>query len=123
MIENTSDLIVFGQAHDCNRGKELTRCLNQTDVAIMDRSLASQDLINYCCQSSRYFVVRINRNYHLYLDEKLGYLRCANSSIDSRCRIIILCNLKKRTEYRIATNLPPDGENSLTNSEISEIYP
>jgi hypothetical protein len=31
-----SDLIVFGQAHDCNRGKELTKCLNQTDVAIMD---------------------------------------------------------------------------------------
>jgi putative transposase len=93
-----------------------------SDVAIINRGFASQDLINYCCQSSRYFFVRINRNHHLYLDEKLGYLRCVNSSIDSQCRIINFCDLEKRTEYRIATNLPPEGENSLTNLEISEIY-
>jgi IS4 transposase len=37
-------------------------------------------------------------------------------------RVINFCDLDKKTEYRLATNLPSLGEQGITNEEIGEIY-
>ncbi len=34
----------------------------------------------------------------------------------------VFCDLEKRCEYRLATNLPLDGEMAISNEEIGEIY-
>ena len=34
----------------------------------------------------------------------------------------LFCDLKKRTEFRLATDLPSEGEGAVSNEEIAEIY-
>jgi len=37
-------------------------------------------------------------------------------------RVVMFCDLKKRTEFRLATDLPSEGEGAVNNEEIAEIY-
>jgi len=37
-------------------------------------------------------------------------------------RVVIFCDLEKRTEFRLATDLPSEGEEAVSNEEIAEIY-
>ncbi len=37
-------------------------------------------------------------------------------------RVVAFCDLDDRTEFRLATNLPFDGEEGVRNEEIAEIY-
>ena len=37
-------------------------------------------------------------------------------------RVVSFCDLQEKTEYRLATNLPEDGELEISSSEVAEIY-
>ena len=37
-------------------------------------------------------------------------------------RVINFCDIETKTEYRLVTNLPSRGENSVSNEEVSQIY-
>ena len=37
-------------------------------------------------------------------------------------RVVIFCDLEERTEFRLATDLPFEGESGVSNEKIAEIY-
>ena len=37
-------------------------------------------------------------------------------------RVVMFCDLEERTEFRLATDLPSEGEGAVSNEEIAEIY-
>lgn len=37
-------------------------------------------------------------------------------------RVVMFCDLEKRTEFRLATDLPSEGKCAVSNEEIAEMY-
>jgi len=37
-------------------------------------------------------------------------------------RVVMFCDLEERTEFRLATDLPYEGEGAVSNEEIAEIH-
>jgi putative transposase len=124
-IENGSlskELIIFGQSHDYNFGKELIDDLEEKEVGVMDRGFAGVKFINHCCESNKYFVVRIKNNYKLELTAAAEYCCWERQDVDRRCRVVAFCDLETRTEFRLATNLPATGAGGVSNEEVADIY-
>jgi len=69
----------------------------------------------------KHFVLRMKNNITL---EMLENGKC---KVDARkeaveVRVVMFCDLEKRTEFRLATDLPWEGKGAISNEEIAEIY-
>lgn len=117
-----SELIVFGQSHDYNYGKRIINELEENQVGVFDRGFAGSDFINHCCQNNKKFVVRIKNNYKLKIDEENGWVKWDTAEVNESIRVVNFCDLEKKTEFRLATNLSDDPETGFSNEEIAEIY-
>lgn len=117
-----SDLIVFGQSHDYNYGRDLIDGLEEEQVGVMDRGFAGISFINYCCQTNKKFVVRIKNNYKLKIDEEHNRICWDNAQIDEECKIVNFCDLETHAEFRLATNLSLGIDADFSYEEIGEIY-
>lgn len=116
------NLILFGQGHDYKYGSSMMSNLPQSAIGVMDRGFAGLSFINLLCQENKYFVLRIKNNWKLEFAAETGLIRVGTGKNSGLHRVISFCDLETKTEYRLITNLPSDGEVRVSNEEIMEIY-
>jgi len=88
----------------------------------MDRGFSSVKRIEELLgNKEKHFVLRIKNNITL---EMLENRKCkVGTGKDAvEVRVVMFCDLKKRTEFRLATDLVSEGEGAVSNEEIAEIY-
>ncbi len=73
-------------------------------------------------QKDKYFVVRIKNNWKLEFESETGLVKIGSSTDAPAYRVINFCDLETKTEFRLVTNLPADGEAAVTDDEIRDIY-
>ena len=66
--------------------------------------------------------MRISKLYKLEFIENSELIKVGTGKNSGLYRVINFCDIETKTEYRLVTNLPSRGENSVSNEEISEIY-
>jgi hypothetical protein len=71
----------------------------------MDRGFSSHDRIRELCKKKKYFILIMKNNDKFKILEESHCCLGAKESV-SGIRIIAFCNEKKKSEYRLATNLP-----------------
>ena len=69
----------------------------------------------------KYFVLRIKNNISLQMLEDGNFL-IGTGKDQVKARVVIFCDLETRSEFRLSTNLPMEGEALVSNEEIGEIY-
>lgn len=112
----------FGQGHDSKYGEETIRAIPENGVGIMDRGFASHKRIEKLKQEKeRFFVLRLKNNSQLKMEEN-GNCRVGKGEKEVEVRIVAFCDIENQSEYRLATNLPAEGETGISNEEIGEIY-
>lgn len=112
----------FGNGHDSKYGEETIDAIPENGVGIMDRGFASLKRIQKLKEDEkRFFVVRIKNNMCLEMQEN-GLVKVGTKEAAVEVRIVAFCDLENQSEYRLATNLPLEGEMAVTNAEIGEIY-
>lgn len=120
MIEGVA--IHFGQGHDSKHGHETIAATPEKGVSIMDRGFSSsarvKQLLN---QENQYFVLRIKNSAHLELLED-GTYKVWSGQRSVKVRVVTFCDLERRNEFRLVTNLADAGAFGFSNEEISEIY-
>lgn len=90
-------------------------------MRILDRGFFSCQKIQELCRQNQLFVLRIKNDTNLSLkDSRTTHIGKGKKAIE--VRVVSFCDLQKRTEYRLATNLPEEGELAVSSSEIAEIY-
>lgn len=115
-------VIHFGQGHDHKYGQKTVESIPEKTVGIMDRGFASSERIKELKEKqNKAFVLRIKNNVTLeMLDD--GNSQVGKDQREVEIRVVAFCDLEDRTEFRLATNLPFDGEEGVSNEEIAEIY-
>lgn len=111
----------FVQVHDSKYGQKTNEAIPDKSVGVMDRGFSSIERITeLSSQETRYFVLKIKNNLTLEMLET-GFCRVGkNPSVI--VRVVAFCDLDKKSEFRLATNLPLLEESAVTNAEIAEIY-
>jgi len=115
-------VIHFGQGHDSKEGKETIASIPENSVGIMDRGFAAMKRIKELLgNKGKDFVLRIKNNITL---EMLENRKCkvGKGKNAVEVRVVMFCDLEERTEFRLATDLPDEGEGAVSNEEIAEIY-
>ncbi|CCQ70021.1 hypothetical protein CWATWH0402_5839 [Crocosphaera watsonii WH 0402] len=115
-------VIYFGQGHDYKYGNETIESIPEKTVGIMDRGFASSERIkNLKEKIDKAFVLRIKNNVTLEMLDN-GAFKVGKDEREVETRVVAFCDAEKRTEFRLATNLPFEGEEAVSNEEIAEIY-
>lgn len=112
-------MIHFGQGHDHKYGQETVDSIPEKAIGVMDRGFASTERIKELKQEeNKAFVLRIKNNVSL---EMLSNGNClvGKGEREVEIRVVSFCDLEKRTEFRLATNLK---ETEVSAEEIGEIY-
>lgn len=115
-------LINFGYDHDYNYGKEMMDALPENGVGVMDRGFAGLEYIKQVSESQKYFVLRISNSWKLEFDDDTGLIRVGTGEKAGVYRVINFCALETKTEYRLVTNLPQEGEMAVADEEVMDIY-
>ncbi len=88
----------------------------------MDRGFASNQRITELLESSdKHFVLRLKNNISLEMLEN-GKCKLGKDKRQIEVRVVAFCDLESQTEFRLATDLPLQGEGAVSNEEIAEIY-
>ncbi|MFL0648075.1 IS4 family transposase, partial [Cylindrospermopsis raciborskii UAM/DH-BiRr] len=116
------NLINFGHNHDYKFGSSMMSNLPQDGVGVMDRGFAGLNFIRELVQKDKYFVVRIKNNCKLEFEVETGLVKIGSASDAYAYRVVNFCDLETKTEFRLVTNLPADGEAAVTDDEIRDIY-
>ena len=115
-------VIHFGQGHDYKYGDKTIESIPEKTVGIMDRGFASSERIkNLKEKINKAFVLRIKNNVTLEMLDK-GNFKVGKDEREVETRVVAFCDVEDRTEFRLATNLPFEGEEAVSNEEIAEIY-
>jgi len=115
-------VIHFGQGHDSKEGKETIASIPENSVEIMDRGFAAMKRIKELLgNKGKDFVLRMNNNITLEMLEN-GKCKVGKGKDAVEVRVVMFCDLEERTEFRLATDLPDEGEGAVSNEEIAEIY-
>jgi putative transposase len=115
-------LINFGYDHDYKYGKEMIDALPENGVGVMDRGFAGLEYIQQVSEGQKYFVLRISNSWKLKFGDDTGLIKVGTGEKAGVYRVINFCNLETKTEYRLVTNLPQEGEMAVTDGEVREIY-
>lgn len=105
-------LIHFGERHDAYFGQLVLGMTPENGLAVGDRGFASKDLFNDFMNSNKLFLIRIKSNW--IIDEN-GWVDVKGRKV----RVVNFCDLEKRIEYRLATNVPIE---IMDDEEIREAY-
>ena len=116
------NLVNFGWRHDYNYGKEMIEALPENGVGVMDRGFASLTFLRESQQSNKYFVVRISQLYKLEYVTDNEVIKVGTGKESGLYRVVNFCDLETKTEYRLVTNLPAQGEAGVNDAEVAEIY-
>ncbi len=96
--------------------------LRANGVGVLDRGFASKQFLKRTARLNKYFVIRISKLYKLEFLENSEQIKVGTGKNSGLYRVINFCDVETKTEYRLVTNLPSHGENSVSNEEVSEIY-
>jgi putative transposase len=112
-------VIHFGQGHDNKYGQETVNSIPENGVGVMDRGFASITRIKELKQQeNKAFVLRLKNNITLEMLDNGNY-KVGKEGGGVEIRVVTFCDLEKKTEFRLATNLK---EEEVKNEEIGEIY-
>jgi IS4 transposase len=115
-------VIHFGQRHDSKEGRKTIESIPTNAVGVMDRGFASLKRIKELLgNKEKHFVLRMKNNITLEMLEN-GKCKVGAGKEAVEVRVVIFFDLEKRTEFRLATDLPWEGEGAISNEEIAEIY-
>ncbi len=117
-----SSLINFGQDHDYKFGKDMIADLPENAVGVMDRGFAGLEFIEDLVQNNKYFVMRIKNNWKLEYCPDSELIKVGASPKAKAYRVVSFCDLETRTEFRLITNLPREGEEGISEQELLDIY-
>ncbi len=88
----------------------------------MDRGFAStQKIQELKAQTNKAFVLRIKNNVTLEMLEN-GNCQVGKDEREVEIRVVAFCDLEKKTEFRLATNLVESKKSGVKNEEIADIY-
>ena len=114
--------IYFGQGHDSKQGNQTIKATPENGVAVMDRGFCSRERIQELqAAKNKYFVVRLKNNIQLKMLEN-GNCLLGLGKEQVEARVVSFCDLEERTEFRLVTNLPVEGEKGISNAEIGDFY-
>lgn len=119
-------VIHFGQGHDSKEGQKTINEIPENSVGVMDRGFASLDRIKKLLSSAnQHFVLRVKNNMKLDFisgkkDEGKAKLGSEKNAIE--VRVVNFCDLETRSEFRLVTSLPAQGEGAVSDQEIGEMY-
>lgn len=116
------NLINFGHEHDYKFGSKMMSNLPENAVGVMDRGFAGLNFIDELVQENKYFVLRIKNNWKLEFESENRLVKIGSSSDAKAYRLVNFCDLETKTEFRLVTNLPMDGEAAVSDDEIRDIY-
>jgi putative transposase len=116
------NLVNFGYDHDYNYGEEMIDALPPNGVGVMDRGFAGLEYIKQLTEQNKYFVLRISNSWKLEFDQQTGLTRVGTGKKSGVYRVVNFCDLETKTEYRLVTNLPVEGEMGVTDEEVMDIY-
>ena len=116
------NLISFGHNHDYKFGSKMMSKLPAHAVGVMDRGFAGLKFIQELVQENKYFVLRIKNNWKLEFEPETGLVKIGSSTDAQSYRMVNFCDLETKTEFRLVTNLPVDGDAAVSDDEIREIY-
>lgn len=116
------NFINFGYEHDYKFGAKMMFNLPINAVGVMDRGFAGLKFIQELAQENKYFVLRIKNNWKLEFQELTGLVKVGASDDAQAYRVISFCDLETKTELRLVTNLPADGDAGVRDDEIRDIY-
>ena len=116
------NLINFGYDHDYNYGEEMIDALPQNGVGVMDRGFAGLEYIKQLSEQNKYFVLRISNSWKLEFDPETGLYKVGTGKKSGVYRVIHFCDLETKSEFRLVTNLPQEGELAVSDEEVREIY-
>lgn len=115
-------VIHFGQGHDSKYGDETIDATPKNGVGIMDRGFCSLERIAKLKEKEeRYFVLRIKNNISLKALEN-GKCQIGTGRDKVEERVVMFSDIEEKTEFRLVTNLPEEGEGGISNEEIGEFY-
>ena len=115
-------LIHFGQGHDSKEGGKTIEAIPVNGVGVMNRGFASNQRITELLESSdKHFVLRVKNNISLEMLEN-GQCKLGKDQREIEVRVVAFCDLESQTEFRLATDLPLEGEGAVSNEEVAEIY-
>jgi IS4 transposase len=115
-------VIHFGQGHDSKEGGKTIEAIPVNGVGVMDRGFASNQRIKALLEiTDKHFVLRVKNNISL---EMLDNGKCilGKNKRQIEVRVVAFCDLESKTEFRLATDLPLEGEGAVSNEEVAEIY-
>jgi len=88
----------------------------------MDRGFAStQKIQELKAQTNKAFVLRIKNNVTLEMLDN-GNCQVGKDEREVKIRVVAFCDLEKKTEFRLATNLVESKKSGVKNEEIADIY-
>jgi putative transposase len=87
-------------------------------VRVMDRGFAGLNFMQELVQKDKYFVVRIKNNWKLEFGSETGLIKIGSSKDTPAYRVINFCDLETKTEFRLVTNLPANGEVAVTDNIV-----
>lgn len=115
-------LINFGYEHDANFVGDMLAAIPQNGVGIFDRGFAGLEHLKEATASGKYFLIRIKSNYKLSFEGEGGLFRVGSGKESGLYRVVSFCDLDNQAEYRLVTNLPLQGEWSVNDAEVAELY-
>ena len=116
------NLINFGNAHDYKFGSHMMSKLPANGVGVMDRGFAGLKFIQELVQDNKYFVLRIKNNWKLEFESESRLTKIGSSTDAQAYRMVNFCDVETKTEFRLVTNLPDDGDAAVSDDEIRDIY-
>lgn len=115
-------VINFGQGHDSKEGKKTIEEIPVNGVGVMDRGFSSNERIRKLLEKKdKHFVLRVKNDMKLEMLEN-GQSKLGAEKRKVEVRIVEFCDLESQSEFRIATDLPLEGEGGVSNEEIAEMY-
>jgi putative transposase len=115
-------VIHFGQGHDSKYGDATIAETPENGVAVMDRGFCdlgrAKELQG---QKDKYFVLRIKNNMRLKMQEN-GNCEIGTGKNKLEERVVIFSDMEEKTEFRLMTNIPREGERGMSDEEIRECY-
>ena len=91
-------------------------------VGVMDRGFAGLKFIQELVQDNKYFVWRIKNNWKLEFESESRLTKIGSSTDAQAYRMVNFCDVETKTEFRLVTNLPDDGDAAVSDEEIRDIY-
>jgi putative transposase len=116
-----NNLINFGNDHDYKFGSHMMYKLPKNVVGVMGLGFAGLKFIQELVQDNKYFVLRIKNNWKLEYESESRLTKIGSSTDAQAYRMVNFCDVETKTEFRLVTNLPDDGDAAVSDNEIRDI--